>query len=187
MKTYQIACQGEVHEIGIDDDGDFVLLNHDVDEERVLADMGYEPPPCVALMMQIDEGRENDALIRAAREGHLGVVGLLLDHGADIHAGNDLKHRADIHARDDLALTFAARYGHSGVVKLLLEHGADVHAGVDQALRMAAEDGHRDVVKILLEHGDDVHAVDDHALKWASRNNHRGVVKLLETWIEEHG
>ncbi len=175
MKTYEIPCQGEVHEIGIAEDGDFVLLNHDVDEERVLAEMGYEPPECIALMMQIDEGGEDDALISAAEDGHLDVVGLLLEHGAHVHAV------------DDLALRFAATKGHRDVVRLLLEHGADIHAGDDLALRWAARYGHSGVVKLLLEHGADVHTVDDEALRWAAEKGHSDVVKYLKDWIEEHG
>jgi ankyrin repeat protein len=49
-------------------------------------------------------------LKRASEYGHLDVVNVLIDHGADVHAS------------DDYALHWASRYGHTDVVKLLLEH-----------------------------------------------------------------
>jgi ankyrin repeat protein len=53
----------------------------------------------------------DDELQVAARKGHLEVVRLLLDRGANIHAG------------DDCALRLAAYYRHLEVVRLLLDRG----------------------------------------------------------------
>ena len=54
-------------------------------------------------------------LISAASRGHLAIVRLLLEHGADVHDWNDH------------ALFMAARKKHGLVVGLLLRHGADLH------------------------------------------------------------
>ena len=79
----------------------------------------------------------------AAANGHLEVVRLLLEAGAD-------KNAAD--ARGDNALITAALYGQLEVVRLLLEAGADKNAAMANgttALMLAAENGHLEVVRLL--------------------------------------
>lgn len=57
----------------------------------------------------------NEALLKAAEEGHTDVVKTLLAHGADINTTD----------KDGwAALSRAAYNGHTAVVKLLLAHGA---------------------------------------------------------------
>lgn len=109
----------------------------------------------------------NDAVMRAAENGHLEVVKYLHEHGADIMAGNNS------------ALRGAARWGHSEVVKYLHEHGAEIIAGDNDALRCAAEYGHLEVVKYLYEHGADLTARDNYAVRYAAKNGHLKVVKYL--------
>ena len=65
----------------------------------------------------------NEKLVWASSNGHLEIVRLLLEHGADVHA------------RDDEVLIWASRNGHLEVVRLLLNKGADIHAWNDLALR----------------------------------------------------
>jgi len=84
----------------------------------------------------------NKFLRNAADNGHTEVVKLLLEQGADVHAGYDY------------ALRKAAMHDHTEVVKLLLEQGADVHAIDDYALRWAACSGHTEIVNILQKHID---------------------------------
>jgi len=83
------------------------------------------------------------------RGGHLEVVKLLLEHGADPNVKN----------RDGKTpLHNAASEGHLEVVKLLLERGADPNVKDDDGntpLHNAAWRGHLEVVKLLLEHGAD--------------------------------
>ncbi|KAJ7059432.1 hypothetical protein C8F01DRAFT_1370371 [Mycena amicta] len=137
---------------------------------------------------RINIGDYGNALQAASDGGHLDVVRLLLEHGADVnmqggHYGN--------------ALQAASHSGHLDVVRLLLEHGADVnmqggHYG--NALQAASHSGHLDVVRLLLEHGADVNAQGGHygnalrrhygnALQAASAGGHLDVVRLLL----EHG
>ena len=69
------------------------------------------------------------------------LIGILLDHGANIHY------------EDDEALRYAAENGHKDIVELLLNRGANIHAGDYYALRYAAIYGHIDTVELLLNHG----------------------------------
>lgn len=84
-------------------------------------------------MRQIDQD-----LIINCENGHTEVVRLLLNAGADVHAG------------DDFALREASENGHTEVVQLLLNAWADVHAKDDFALRYASALGHAEVVQLLL-------------------------------------
>lgn len=123
------------------------------------------------------EGRT--AIAHAAREGHLDIVRLLADAGADLDAAmafvaNNydrpaalleiatflLDRGANIDARHegnrDTALIEAAEHGWTDVVDLLIERGADIHLGniIDTtALGAAANRGHVEVVKRLLAAG----------------------------------
>ena len=59
------------------------------------------------------------------------------------------KQGADIHAMEDLALSWASENGHLEVVKYLVERGADIHIFEDQPLRLASQERHYEVVKYL--------------------------------------
>ncbi|KAH7069282.1 ankyrin repeat-containing domain protein [Paraphoma chrysanthemicola] len=73
-------------------------------------------------------------LIEACTQGHLGVVELLLEWGADVSAP---------------ALEIAAQHGHTDIVKILLSHGAEI----GEAVHKAAAKGYRNILQILLDHG----------------------------------
>jgi ankyrin repeat protein len=63
-----------------------------------------------------------------------------------------IKHGANIHARNDLALRHASAYGKLYIVEYLIKNGADVHARDDYALRWASANGHLAVVECLKRH-----------------------------------
>jgi len=125
----------------------------------------------------------------------LKVLKMLLDEGADIHAGADgliywaatkghtdivafaLDQGADIHVENDAPLRRAARFGSLETVKLLLERGANIHADGDGALWRAACDGHLEIVKFLLDEG--AYPNCQAAFTLALHNGHTEVVKLL--------
>jgi ankyrin repeat protein len=114
----------------------------------------------------IGRGRDNVALLKAAREGQSELARVLLTRGAEIeYAGAD----------GSTALIEAARFGHADIVRDLLERGARVdHQDSDggTALLMAALNGCVEAVKDLLDHGADI----DHT-------NRRGQTALfLAAW-----
>lgn len=117
----------------------------------------------------------NRALHWAAKRGHVGIVQVLVEHGA----------RAN--SRQDAALQLAARQGHLEVVKYLLElpQTCGVYPGRrdSAALRQAARGGHVEVVRCLLslpfQRGVKVYARNNAPLRRAARHGHAGVVQLL--------
>ena len=141
--------------------------------------------------------KKNKELIWAASHGHIEVVELLLDRGANIHVNNDdaliwaarnghievvkllLDSGADIQAKYDKALIYASNNDNIEVVKLLLDRGVGINAVKNYALKWAANKGHIEIVKFLLDSGADIHADNEYALKWAANNDHIKVVKLL--------
>ena len=89
------------------------------------------------------------ALMLASSEGHLEMVKLLVENGADYTN----------------ALRLASREGHLEIVKLLIENGANINAkdnDGETALMRASYNGHLEVVKYLIENGADVNIKDNY-------------------------
>jgi ankyrin repeat protein len=89
------------------------------DQERVEQLLAAD----ASLARRLDSAR-GSPLSYAAREGHLHVVRLLLEHGADPNLPEDA-------APDGRALYEACCGNHLQIAELLLEHGANPNAGVD--------------------------------------------------------
>lgn len=114
------------------------------------------------------------ALMWAAAESHPGVVAILVEFGADVHARSrsysqtvvgEQTQRAgreklnyDVMRGGSTPLLFAARSGEAASAKLLLASGADPNDRLPDgtsALVLAAHSGNRDVALALLEKGAD--------------------------------
>ena len=117
---------------------------------------------------------QDTLLIEAAANGHLDVVKLLIENGADVNLKGEAWY-GPLHA--------AASKGHIEVVKILLENGADVNIfQQNKPLHNAAMNGHIEVAEILLAHGADINAkgTDEAApLHTAASNNQLAMVKWL--------
>ena len=101
---------------------------------------------------QAEDG--DTALIVASENGHLDVVQLLCEAGAN-------KDKADDHGFT--ALMQASVTGHLEVVRLLCEAGADTDKANQEgatALMFASDNGHHDVVQLLCEAGADKDKAD---------------------------
>lgn len=155
----------------------------------------------------------NPSLFWASWNGHVEIVTMLLDNGADVNAKNNdgntalmlaskkgqteivsmlLAAGADVNAKviyGNTALIVASGNGHKEIVAILLEKGADVNIKSDfggTALMLASLRGHTEIVAKLLEKGADVNAENNYgqtALSLASLNGHTDIVKLLKQYI----
>lgn len=127
------------------------------------------------------------ALMRAAYNGHLEVVKLLLDKGAKVNIQNEA---------GSTSLMKAAYNGHFEIVKLLIDKGASVNLKEKHgstALIKSVARGHTKIVKLLLNKGADTSAADTYdcednvcyhapegtALDAAVSNGHIDIVQLL--------
>ena len=137
------------------------------------------------LVLQKMETRTNEGLSVlhvAAAAGHVEVVQLLIDCGADIHIADTRHGMTPLH--------HAARGGHREVVQLLvLDHSADINlADTGQMgmtpLHYAAGSGELEMVRFLvLDRGADMHSVDQWwgrtALHYAAGCGHPAVVQFF--------
>ncbi|KAJ7500110.1 ankyrin repeat-containing domain protein, partial [Mycena latifolia] len=84
--------------------------------------------------------------------GHLEMVQLLIEEGADVDARD---------RRSTSALHIASSRGHEIIVRLLIKHGAEVNAQdaeCSTALHVACRKGHTELVRLLIELGADLDA-----------------------------
>ena len=81
----------------------------------------------------------------ASKKGHLEIVNLLLQHGANVNCLNKNNYTP---------LHFASRQGHTKIVEKLIENGADLNWENDRRstpLHLATKNGKSEIVKVLLE------------------------------------
>ncbi len=118
----------------------------------------------------------NTQLFYAVYKGHLEIVKLLLEKGANVNAKDKY---------GDTPLLRATKQRHLEIVKLLLDKGADVNEKDkygDTPLLSAVEIDHLEIVKLLLEKGANVNAKNMNGytpLMRATENGHLEMVKLL--------
>ena len=148
------------------------------DEETVISLLEHEQKDC--FINCVDKKNES-ALFKAARRGHLRIAQLLLRHGINVDSLN---------SDTSTPLIVASLYGHTSIVKLLLESAkcsldhVSLTEGADRsALMIASENGDTETVKVLLEYGAnvDTQSVRDEwtAMLFACKNGHTTIVKLL--------
>ena len=101
----------------------------------------------------------NSAMTNATLNGHIEIVRLLLQQGANNY--NEV-------------LSKAAREGHQNIVELMLEEGADDY---NMAMTEAASQGHQNIVELMLEEGADDY---NEAMTYADLNGHISIVDLIQ-------
>ena len=109
------------------------------------------------------------AVAHAAERGDLEMMRLLLDHGANGGAQDDVYG----------PLTSAAVGGQLGAVRLLLDRGVPAGVHGANALLGAATSGHLPIAELLLAHGANAGARDGCALIIAAREGHLPMVHML--------
>lgn len=170
----------------------------DEKEVAALLDSGVDPDG-------LGDRRSGPALVAACVPGHLGVVKILISHGADVKkhcplasaaitnqveiAKYLLDHGANVNEAEGgggapLPLQTAASYGSNEMVNLLLDRGADIKANnvLVMPLHQAACGGHVETVAILLARGADINGRDSNgrtALDVAKHAHKWAVIDLL--------
>jgi hypothetical protein len=118
----------------------------------------------------------NPEMCVASFYGHLEMLHLLVEYGADVNSTGGIY---------GFPLQAASLRGHLGVVRWLTRNGADVHVqGGDygSALQAASFKGHQDIIQFLVEHGANVNALGGcfgSALQAASYKGNINIVQLL--------
>ncbi|KAJ7235793.1 ankyrin repeat-containing domain protein [Mycena rebaudengoi] len=115
-------------------------------------------------------------IIAASYYGHMTIVCILLEKGANINAAGGF-HGSSLQA--------AASGGHTEIVRILLEKGADDNAAGGlywSSLQVATDGGHTEIVRILLEKRADDNAAGVHngsSLQVAAARGHTEIVRIL--------
>jgi ankyrin repeat protein len=153
--------------------GDIFIAAREGNEDEVIRLLDADP-----LLLE----RENNFGIRplamAALFGHLGVVRLFIERGANINTTGRWGRTA---------LHYAAEEGYEEVVALLLDNGAHANSRDEYGrtpLMRACINGHLDVVKMLVHHieGQGLQARSDNgwtAMHCAAYWGHQEVVRFL--------
>ena len=124
--------------------------------------------------------RKETPLHVALRQGHVEVIRVLLEHGANAEA-------RDKHNRTPLL--WASRFRHVDLAQVLLEHGADTEArdGDNRtSLLWASQDGQVELARVLFKHGADTEARDEDDYSPLERATQKGHVELVQALLE-HG
>ncbi|XP_028971649.2 ankyrin repeat domain-containing protein 50 [Esox lucius] len=133
----------------------------------------------------ISDHQGQTSLTLAARQGHVGVLGVLLTwaRGQGPAVSAEMLEHAD--SEGWTALRSAAWGGHTEAVHMLLETGAEVDQSDAEgrtALRAAAWGGHEEILLTLLDHGGQVDKADREGrtpLIAAAYMGHREAVEIL--------
>lgn len=108
------------------------------------------------------------ALSYACDKGHVELVRLLIERGADVNVKDTFY--------GEVPLGWALSHGHAQIVRVLLDKGAN---GTDRALMSGVEDGNVEIVKIALDKGGLKPETLNSALRRASSEK-KEIVELLK-------
>jgi len=144
----------------------------------------------------------DSALSDAVQQGHIKIVELLLNGGANASALHVLhtaiwtgrldiaetliSHGSDVNIKynNNTLLIEVMKYDNNDFVELLLKKGADINMSTPggwTALMVAVSYGHVEIVKTLLREGADVNIANSHgnAIAQAASKGHVEIVKIL--------
>jgi ankyrin repeat protein len=131
-------------------------------------------------LVHLRDVNECTPMMLAARVGHIDIVRLLLEHGADVNAISKLR---------SAALIAASLHNHVEVVDCLLKAGADVNATDSNGYcaLMAAVEGEcmaLPVVQLLLDHGANVDGINKNGRSALLIAAHCGRVCMMELLLQ---
>lgn len=134
-----------------------------------------------SFLIEIANYNHTTPLMRAAQEGHVKCVQLLLESGAHVNRRN----RAHL-----TALMLASQRGHADVCQVLIQYGADLDAMTHQnstSLLLAVKRGHIDVLQVLVTAGCELSVKESRgrtAREVAARRGQSELVELLDPSVQ---
>ena len=161
--------------LGLDQVLHELIHTEELESSKVLA-LSIGSKSKVAEKVNAQGGDYGNALNGAAYHGHIQVMQMLLDRGANVNAQGEYSGNA---------LQAASYSGHDKLVHMLLDRGADVNAQGGEygnALQAALYRGHKKLVQMLLDRGADVNAQGgeySNALQAAAYRGHNKIVQML--------
>lgn len=137
----------------------------------------------------IDANASSPALVEAAFAGHMELVLLLLNCGADINT------QLDKHGVVTNSLKCSIENDDFNMVKLLLDKGADINAQTSSdefptALELAASYGDLDIVYLLLDNDKEVDLLESRcrkAARYADRYGYYILARILREYKPQRG
>ncbi len=166
----------------------YAAMHGKLDEVKRLLDDGVDA--------NSTDGSGETALIKACGNGHVEIVELLLEHGADVHiatrggfkpinlanTGEIVRMLRKAGAEVDIeSLADAVAYGDAECVQKMIDEGIDVNAnGNCQTLSTASYYGYEDILDILLRANIQVDGeVGRKALYYAAEKGYTSIVRKL--------
>jgi len=167
MQYCHVKCADKNHRIGLSNDGELSLLDHDIEEEETLHEMGLETSHCFELMVQM---RDNPG----------GILSFATDACLPELAEFALCCGADINRNLSRCIRIAARDSHSEIVELAIKYGADIHLYNDAALRDALLNGCVQTVELLLDAGAELGNIPEQYQEMISRRAPQRSLDILK-------
>jgi len=199
VKTLKRDCGGNTHQIGLDENGQLHLLDHDIEEEETLKLMGLETSCCYNTYYHLVDNPDA-VLVVAAMKDDADLICMAVSCGADVDTSEAIALRNAVYRRKpstikvlleegatslSAALNTAINHSFKEIVELLLEFGADPDLVTEYSsvkstpLANAAANGSVEIVRMLLDAGAKVESGEGHALAVAAKDGHEEVVQLL--------
>ncbi len=123
---------------------------------------------------------KNNSLILASYYGHIEIVKILLNNGANVNF---------LHKDGDSSLNIASREGHTEIVKILLHNGANInYINKDRrgSLIISSSKGHTEIVKLLLDNGANFHHIYKSWEYTTIITSHRPVLDVFYKYLIEN-
>lgn len=121
------------------------------------------------LQFLLDNGAKssNKYLRIASRSGHLEIVKIMVENGADVET------------YDNYCLKYACGGGFLDVVEYLISKGGNISAENDEALIFACQEGHDHIVQYLLKKGADPKAKNGEPLRYATQRHKKKCENII--------
>jgi ankyrin repeat protein len=144
----------------------------------------------------VDINYNNHAALKIATSyGHIGIMVYLLTNcqnvdidylfkiacGYHCRASVELliRHGANVHADNEICLKYCIRHGDCEIVEMILDSGTNYRVDDDILFRLSIYQYQPKLIKIFLDMGANIHSYDDCAIRYSARYHKVETVKFL--------